>query len=57
MGKEADIKRVFDETASKLGPIDAFVHSSGIIGADVARSTRPQPPRYARRSTSTRSVR
>ena len=32
MGKEADIKRVFDETTSKLGPIDAFVHSSGIIG-------------------------
>ena len=32
MGKEADIRRVFDETTSKLGPIDAFVHSSGIIG-------------------------
>ena len=32
MGKETDIKRVFDETTSKLGPIDAFVHSSGIIG-------------------------
>jgi NAD(P)-dependent dehydrogenase (short-subunit alcohol dehydrogenase family) len=32
MGKEADIKRVFDETTSRLGPIDAFVHSSGIIG-------------------------
>jgi NAD(P)-dependent dehydrogenase (short-subunit alcohol dehydrogenase family) len=32
MGKEADIRRVFEETASKLGPIDAFVHSSGIIG-------------------------
>ncbi len=32
MGKEADIKRVFDQTTSKLGPIAAFVHSSGIIG-------------------------
>jgi NAD(P)-dependent dehydrogenase (short-subunit alcohol dehydrogenase family) len=32
MGKEADIRRVFDETTSKLGTIDAFVHSSGIIG-------------------------
>jgi NAD(P)-dependent dehydrogenase (short-subunit alcohol dehydrogenase family) len=32
MGKEADIKRVFDETQSKLGKIAAFVHSSGIIG-------------------------
>jgi NAD(P)-dependent dehydrogenase (short-subunit alcohol dehydrogenase family) len=32
MGKEADIRRVFDETTTKLGPIDAFVHSSGIIG-------------------------
>jgi NAD(P)-dependent dehydrogenase (short-subunit alcohol dehydrogenase family) len=32
MGKEADIRRVFDETTSKLGAIDAFVHSSGIIG-------------------------
>jgi NAD(P)-dependent dehydrogenase (short-subunit alcohol dehydrogenase family) len=32
MGKEADIHRVFEETAAKLGPISAFVHSSGIIG-------------------------
>ena len=32
MGKEADIKRVFDETTAQLGPIDAFVHSAGIIG-------------------------
>jgi NAD(P)-dependent dehydrogenase (short-subunit alcohol dehydrogenase family) len=32
MGREADIKRVFDETAAKLGAISAFVHSSGIIG-------------------------
>ena len=32
MGREADIKRVFDETVAKLGPISAFVHSSGIIG-------------------------
>ena len=32
MGREADIKRVFDETTAKLGPISAFVHSSGIIG-------------------------
>jgi NAD(P)-dependent dehydrogenase (short-subunit alcohol dehydrogenase family) len=32
MGKEADIHRVFEETTSKLGPIDAFVHSAGIIG-------------------------
>ena len=32
MGKEADIRRVFDETTAKLGPINAFVHSSGIIG-------------------------
>jgi NAD(P)-dependent dehydrogenase (short-subunit alcohol dehydrogenase family) len=32
LGKEADIKRVFDETTQKLGPIDAFVHSAGSIG-------------------------
>lgn len=32
MGKEADIRRVFEETTAKLGPITAFVHSSGIIG-------------------------
>ncbi len=32
MGQEADIKRVFDETAGKLGAITHFVHSSGIIG-------------------------
>ncbi|MBV9261873.1 MAG: SDR family oxidoreductase [Pseudolabrys sp.] len=33
MGKEDDIKRVFDETAQKLGDVTHFVHSSGIIGA------------------------
>lgn len=32
MGKEADIKRVFDQTVEKLGAITHFVHSSGIIG-------------------------
>jgi NAD(P)-dependent dehydrogenase (short-subunit alcohol dehydrogenase family) len=32
MGKEADIERVFSETAKALGPITHFVHSSGIIG-------------------------
>ncbi|MGI8524955.1 MAG: SDR family oxidoreductase [Pseudolabrys sp.] len=32
MGKEDHIKRVFDETTQKLGPITHFVHSSGIIG-------------------------
>jgi len=32
MGREADIERVFDETAKALGPITHFVHSSGIIG-------------------------
>ncbi len=32
MGVEADIVRVFDETASALGPITHFVHSAGIIG-------------------------
>ena len=32
MGVEADIERVFAETAAKLGPITHFVHSSGIIG-------------------------
>jgi NAD(P)-dependent dehydrogenase (short-subunit alcohol dehydrogenase family) len=33
MGQEADIERVFAETAKALGPITHFVHSSGIIGA------------------------
>ena len=32
LGKEPDIKRVFDETTTQLGSIDAFVHSSGVIG-------------------------
>jgi NAD(P)-dependent dehydrogenase (short-subunit alcohol dehydrogenase family) len=32
MSVEADIERVFAETAAKLGPITHFVHSSGIIG-------------------------
>jgi predicted tellurium resistance membrane protein TerC/NAD(P)-dependent dehydrogenase (short-subunit alcohol dehydrogenase family) len=32
MAKEADIQRVFEETAKELGPITHFVHSSGIIG-------------------------
>jgi NAD(P)-dependent dehydrogenase (short-subunit alcohol dehydrogenase family) len=32
MGKEVDIKRVFDQTVEKLGAITHFVHSSGIIG-------------------------
>jgi NAD(P)-dependent dehydrogenase (short-subunit alcohol dehydrogenase family) len=32
MGVEADILRVFEETARALGPITHFVHSSGIIG-------------------------
>ena len=32
MAKEADIERVFDETAKQLGPVTHFVHSSGIIG-------------------------
>ncbi len=32
MGQEADIERVFAETAKALGPITHFVHSSGIIG-------------------------
>ena len=32
MGKEADIERVFAQTAKELGPITHFVHSSGIIG-------------------------
>ncbi len=32
MGKEQDIKRVFDEATQKLGAITQFVHSSGIIG-------------------------
>jgi NAD(P)-dependent dehydrogenase (short-subunit alcohol dehydrogenase family) len=32
MSVEADIERVFDETARGLGPITHFVHSSGIPG-------------------------
>jgi NAD(P)-dependent dehydrogenase (short-subunit alcohol dehydrogenase family) len=32
MALEADIVRVFDETASHLGPVTHFVHSSGIAG-------------------------
>ena len=32
MALEADIERVFDETAKTLGPITHFVHSAGIIG-------------------------
>jgi len=32
MSVEADIERVFDETAGALGPITHFVHSSGIPG-------------------------
>ena len=32
MAIEADIERVFDGAADKLGPITHFVHSSGIIG-------------------------
>jgi len=32
MALEADIARVFDETARALGPVTRFVHSSGIIG-------------------------
>jgi len=32
MAKEADIERVFDETARKLGPVSHFVHSAGIVG-------------------------
>ena len=32
MSVEADIERVFAETAAKLGPVTHFVHSSGIIG-------------------------
>jgi NAD(P)-dependent dehydrogenase (short-subunit alcohol dehydrogenase family) len=32
MAVEADIERVFDESARALGPITHFVHSSGIIG-------------------------
>lgn len=32
MGKEADIERVFDETAKALGPVTHVVHSSGITG-------------------------
>jgi NAD(P)-dependent dehydrogenase (short-subunit alcohol dehydrogenase family) len=32
MAVEADITRVFDETARKLGPITHFVHSAGVIG-------------------------
>jgi len=32
MAIEADIERVFDATTRELGPINHFVHSSGIIG-------------------------
>ena len=32
MAVEVDIERVFDETASKLGPITHFLHSSGVSG-------------------------
>lgn len=32
MAVEADIVRVFDETARALGPVTHFVHSSGIMG-------------------------
>jgi len=32
MAVEADIVRVFDQTANALGPVTHFVHSSGIIG-------------------------
>jgi NAD(P)-dependent dehydrogenase (short-subunit alcohol dehydrogenase family) len=32
MALEADIDRVFAETAKQLGPVTHFVHSSGIIG-------------------------
>lgn len=32
MSREADIERVFDETAKALGPVTHFVHSSGVIG-------------------------
>lgn len=32
MAREADIERVFEETAKALGPVTHFVHSSGIIG-------------------------
>lgn len=32
MAIEADIARVFDETARSLGPVTHFVHSAGIVG-------------------------
>jgi len=32
MGREPDIKRVFDQATQQLGAITQFVHSSGIIG-------------------------
>lgn len=32
MAREADIERVFDDTAKALGPVTHFVHSAGIIG-------------------------
>ena len=32
MSREADVERVFDETARALGPLTHFVHSAGIIG-------------------------
>ena len=31
MGREADVERVFDETASRLGHVSHFVHSAGIV--------------------------
>lgn len=33
MAKEAEIERVFAQTAKELGPITHFVHSAGIIGS------------------------
>jgi NAD(P)-dependent dehydrogenase (short-subunit alcohol dehydrogenase family) len=33
MAREADIARVFGQSAAKLGPMTAFVHSAGIVGA------------------------
>jgi NAD(P)-dependent dehydrogenase (short-subunit alcohol dehydrogenase family) len=33
MAVEADIERVFEQVASKFGPITHFVHSAGIVGA------------------------
>ena len=31
MGREADVERVFDETARRLGHVSHFVHSAGIV--------------------------